>query len=133
MAAAAAAAEIRETPTVTPRRMARTLDGRTPLTEDDELLEAPEVYYHPQQPDLSYRIIPGQYPLPHFTAGREVVYTRVQRETVRRLLGSNADRWQGDSPHISEDLTCDHPGCRFVTRNWNAFLDHRKYFGHMGG
>ena len=98
-----AVADVRETPIATPKKVARTLDGRSPLTEDDELLDAPEVYYHPQQPDLSYRVIPGQYPLPRFSNGRTVVYTRLQRETVRRILGSNADRWMGDDPGADEE------------------------------
>ena len=122
-----AVADVRETPIATPKKVARTLDGRSPLTEDDELLDAPEVYYHPQQPDLSYRVIPGQYPLPRFSNGRTVVYTRLQRETVRRILGSNADAWQGDTSN--EEKLCG--GCTFASRNHEAFFNHLQFFKHV--
>ncbi len=125
----AAATEVRETPLVTPKKVARVLDGHMLLGEDDELLETPEVYYHPQQPNMSYRVVPGQYPLPRFMAGRTVVYTRKARESVRTILGANADRWQGDTPGLDEDLVCE--DCEFGGRNQHAFTDHLKYFKHV--
>lgn len=125
----AAATEVRDTPMVTPKKLARVLDGHMLLGEDDELLAEPEVYYHPQQPNMSYRVVPGQYPLPRFMDGRTTVYTRKARETVRTILGANADRWQGDTPGQDQDLVCDN--CNCVTRNQNVFTDHLKYFKHV--
>ncbi len=125
----AAATEVRETPMVTPKKLARVLDGHMLLGEDDKLLAEPEVYYHPQQPNMSSRVVPGQYPLPRFMDGRTVVYTRKARDTVRTILGANADRWKGDTPGQDEDLVCDN--CNCVTRNSNVFTDHLKYFKHV--
>lgn len=124
-----AATEVRDTPVVTPKRLARALDGHMLLGEDDALLETPEVYYHPQQPNLNYRVVPGQYPLPRFQSGRTVVHTIKARATVRAILGVNADRWQGDTPGQDDDEVCG--GCDFVARNTHAFMDHLKYFKHV--
>lgn len=125
----AAATEVRDTPMVTPKREARVLDGHMLMGPDDALLESPEVYYHPQQPNMSYRVVPGQYPLPRFTSGRTTVYTQNARAVVRTILGPNADRWQGDTPGVNEDQVCG--GCDLVTRNQNVFFDHLKYFQHV--
>ncbi len=119
--------------TPTPKRVAAVMDGRTLVDAEDALLDEPEVYYNPESPNLNFRIVPGQYPLPSFVQGRYICRTVRQREVVRRILGSKADRWRGDSSAIFDDMICDHPGCGLTTRNFNVFMDHRHYSGHMGG
>lgn len=100
--------------------------------EDDALLDEPEVYYNPQAPDLKFRLVPGQYPLPHFDQGRFVCRTKFQRETVRRILGGNADRWKGDSRDQDDDLTGRVGSTVFVTRNVRAYHDFLQNHGLTG-
>ena len=113
--------------------MARVESGHWLVDADDAVLDVPVVYYNPQEPQLKFRLVPGQYPLPHFVNGRYIAQTVRQEEVVRRILGSNADRWKGDSPQVEEEMLCPHPGCNFASRNWHAIQDHFKYSGHMGG
>lgn len=107
--------------------MARMLDGHYLIGEDDAILDKPEVYYHPLEPDVNVRFVPGQYPVPHFTAGSITVFTTRQREIVRRMLKGNADRWAGDD--MPEEKCCKHRAMHnFCTRNRNAWDDHQDYY-----
>jgi hypothetical protein len=106
--------------------------GHYLVGEDDDILDKPEVYYHPQRPDLKFRLVPGQYPLPHFDQGRFVVKTKRQREMVRAILGGNADRWMGDTPGQDEDLVARNGSTVIVTRNIKAYHDFLRYHGIAG-
>lgn len=112
--------------------VARLESGQYLIGEDDALLPEPVVYYNPEAPDKKFRLVPGQFPLPHFDQGRFVCRTTRQEEIVRRILGGNADRWKGDSPDQDEDIVSRYGSTVFVTRNVKAHLDFLKFTGQSG-
>ena len=106
--------------------------GHYLVGEDDAVLEKPVVYYNPAAPDLKFRLVPGQYPLPHFDQGKFVCRTKRQEQIVRRILGGNADRWRGDSADQDEDIVSRYGSTVFATRNIKAHLDFLKITGQSG-
>lgn len=123
----------RQGPVLEGKQALRVEHGMYLVGEDDAVLDKPVVYYSPHAPDKKFRLVPGQYPLPHFDQGKYVCRTKRQEQVVRAILGSNADRWQGDTPGQDEDLVSRHGSIVFVTRNVKAYMDHLKYFGLMTG
>jgi hypothetical protein len=95
---------------------------------NDAWLDAPEIYYSPDDMNAQFRTyIPNlprgaYYQHQRFHAGRFLARTQVQRASVRRKLGQNADRYQGDN--MSDEWVCSNAACRFATRNRHAWKDH---------
>jgi hypothetical protein len=126
-----------------PPRLGPVMDGKAGIVrlengtflvgEDDDFLDKPVVYYNAHHPNKAFRLVPGQYPLPHFERGRFVCRTKYQEKMVRDILKGSADRWRGDTPAIDEDMTCPNHACGLVTRNFHVFQDHLKYSGHNTG
>lgn len=108
--------------------------GRQLSYPGDAWLDAPEVYYNPNEMNGRFRAYvplagPGEY-YQHmrFTAGRFLALTEVERMSVRRVLGRNADRYLGDN--MSDEWVCSNAACRFATRNRAAWRDHNSATEH---
>jgi hypothetical protein len=108
--------------------------GRELAYPGDAWLEAPELYYNPDELNGRFRAFvpqagPGEY-YQHmrFQAGRFLALTEVERGSVRRKLGRLADRYRGDD--MSHEWVCPNQACRFATRNQAAWQDHNSTTEH---
>lgn len=113
----------------------KVLDNRELLYPGDEWLPEPEVYYLPAEPNARIKVYDdGELDFRrkrHFQAeqasnGRYVANTKFQRAAVRRILGSNADRYKGDD--MPWEQRCPGRNCSFSTRNKAAYDAHLAFF-----